>query len=134
MDLENATLRDFLLLTLFTGLRREEAARLRWANVDLKGRTLTVPNTKNGEPHTLPLSGFLLELLERRKEGAGRDAVFVFPGGGVAGHIVEPRATMKKVTEQCGAAFTQTGGEEVKHANGISTGGVSGLFLQPRAE
>lgn len=106
MALENATLRDFLLLTLFTGLRREEAARLRWANVDLKGRTLTVPDTKNGEPHTLPLSGFLLELLERRKEGAGRDAVFVFPGGGEAGHIVEPRAQMRKVTEQTGIPFT----------------------------
>lgn len=34
--------RDYLLLVLFTGLRKEEAAQLTLNNVDLKAKTLTV--------------------------------------------------------------------------------------------
>jgi len=64
------TVRDYLLLVLFPGLRREEAARLTWDNVDLKARTLTVTDAKNNQDHTLPLSDFLYELLARRKESA----------------------------------------------------------------
>src|SRR5256885_8699905 len=38
---------DYLELVLFTGLRRNEAAALRWANVDFKDKLLTVKETKN---------------------------------------------------------------------------------------
>jgi integrase len=54
--LENTTLRDYLLLVLFTGLRREEAAQLEWSRVDMQARTLTILDTKNRQPHVLPLS------------------------------------------------------------------------------
>jgi integrase len=54
------TIRDYLLLVLFTGLRKEEAACLTWANVDLKTKTLKVNDTKNHLDHTLPLSIFSL--------------------------------------------------------------------------
>jgi integrase len=40
-NLQNKTLRDYLLLILFTGLRRQEAAKLTWEQVDLKSKTLT---------------------------------------------------------------------------------------------
>lgn len=40
--------RDYLLVALFTGMRRREIAGLRWENIDLKGLELTVPTTKNG--------------------------------------------------------------------------------------
>lgn len=56
--LKNETLRDYLLLILFTGLRRQEAAKLQWNQVDLKAKTLTIIDTKNREPHTLPLSNY----------------------------------------------------------------------------
>ncbi|MCK7578395.1 MAG: tyrosine-type recombinase/integrase [Chromatiales bacterium] len=56
-----------LLLLLFTGLRREEGASLDWSHVDLVGRTLTIPDPKNRNPHTLPLSDFLHELLTRAR-------------------------------------------------------------------
>ena len=47
--------RDYLLFLLFTGLRRAEAAQLTWHNVDLRARTVTIPDTKNREPHLLPM-------------------------------------------------------------------------------
>ena len=38
--------RDFLLVTLLTGMRRREVAGLRWEDIDLKGRTLVVPRPR----------------------------------------------------------------------------------------
>ena len=67
--LDNEILRDYLLLLLFTGLRRQEAATLQWRQVDFNEKCFTIIDTKNGFPHTLPLSNFLLELLNDRKEG-----------------------------------------------------------------
>jgi integrase len=95
--------RDYLLLVLLTGLRRWEAATLKWNDVDLRAKTLTVLDTKNREPHTLPLSDFLVELLERRHaEAAG---AFVFPGDGKEGHIVEPRKQVLRVSRESGVDF-----------------------------
>jgi len=103
-QLPNQTLRDYLLLVVLTGLRKNEAAKLEWADVDLNGKTLTVRDTKNHTDHTLPLSDFLFDMLSRRKATASN--AYVFPGTGAAGHIVEPRAQMAKVTESSGIAFT----------------------------
>jgi integrase len=95
---------DYLLFLLLTGMRREEAARLVWDDVDLRARTVTIRDTKNGEDHTLPLSDFLVELLARRKTEATNG--YVFPGEGKTGHIVEPRRQMEKVTKASSVAFT----------------------------
>lgn len=67
--LDNSIMRDFLLFLLHTGLRRNEAARLQWNQVDFKEACFTIPDTKNKEPHTLPFSDYLQELLLNRKEG-----------------------------------------------------------------
>ena len=98
------TVRDYLLLLLFTGLRRQEAARLRWDDVDLKARTLTVTDTKNSSPHTLPLSDFLFDLFKRRKQST--DSIFVFSGSGATGYLIEPKRQMQKVKQQSGVDFT----------------------------
>jgi integrase len=102
--LTNATLRDYLLLILFTGLRRQEAAKLKWEQVDLKAKTLIIIDTKNREPHTLPLSDYLYSLLLARKQRATND--YVFSGTGAAGHIIEPRKQMAKVIEDSNISFT----------------------------
>ena len=104
MDLQNETLRDYLLLILFTGLRRQEAAQLQWSQVDLKAKTLTISDTKNRESHSLPLSDYLHNLLMRRKQASDSD--YVFPGPGKGGYIIEPRKQMAKVIETTGIQFT----------------------------
>ncbi len=93
----NPTIKDYLLLLMFTGLRKDEAATLLWANVHLNGKppTLTVLDTKNGTKHTIPLSGYVLELLKARRKQASNE--FVFPGKGNIGHIVEIRKQTKKM-------------------------------------
>ncbi|WP_131795553.1 tyrosine-type recombinase/integrase [Fluoribacter gormanii] len=103
-QLQSAVLRDYLMLIILTGLRRQEAATLRWDQVDLNAKTLTVLDTKNHESHTLPLSSYLYELLLSRSQKRIND--YVFPGTGAAGHIIEPRKQMANVTKLSGIHFT----------------------------
>lgn len=94
---------DYLLLLLFTGLRSREAATLAWPQVDFAARTLTIRNTKNRQPFSLPLSTFLVDLLQaRHAETAG---LYVFPGRD-AGCFVEPKRQVRHVIETSGVAFT----------------------------
>jgi integrase len=104
MNLKNETLRDYLLLVLFTGLRRNEAASLLWKNIDFLDRTLTAIDTKNHAAHTLPLSDYLYELLMCRKANANN--LYVFPGNGECGYIVEPRKQIQLITQETGIEFT----------------------------
>ncbi|MBK1726801.1 tyrosine-type recombinase/integrase [Halorhodospira neutriphila] len=103
--LDNPVARDYLLFLLFTGMRRSEAARLRWSEVDFKGQTFTVYDTKNSEPLELPLSAPLVEILERRREAAG-DHTYVFPARTGDGPIQEPKKAIEKVRKASGTEFS----------------------------
>ncbi len=98
------TVRDYLVLLLLTGLRRQEAAKLTWEQVDLDGKVLVVTDTKNRDRHELPLSDHLAALLSRRLESASSE--FVFPGPSGQGPLVEPRNHIQKVIERSGVEFT----------------------------
>lgn len=103
-NLGNETLRDYLLFILFTGLRRQEAARLKWDQVDLKSQLFRIIDTKNRELHTLPLPDYLFELLTSRYQNSTSD--YVFPGTGEGGYIIEPRKQIAKIVESTGIHFT----------------------------
>jgi len=64
------TVADYLLLLLFTGMRRPEGMTLTWDAVDLTERTLLLSDTKNKEPLKLPLSDFVYGMLKERQERA----------------------------------------------------------------
>lgn len=98
-------IRDYFTLILLTGLRRTEAASLKWQNIDFDLKTLTIPaeESKNGYVHTLPLSDVLYDLLLSRHPN---DSYFVFPGTGITGHFKEPKKSIYKVREKSGVYFT----------------------------
>jgi integrase len=50
-------------LALATAMRRGELLSLRWEHIDLKGRTAFLPDTKNGESRTVPLSTLAVHVL-----------------------------------------------------------------------
>lgn len=93
-------MQDYFLLILFTGLRRHEAASLKWANVNLEGKAFTLHDTKNRDSHTLPMSDFLYELFLRRKPKASNE--FVFPANSRTGHMIEPRKALLKIRDLSG--------------------------------
>ena len=65
------------LLTL-TGCRREEIGGLRWSEIDMNKRTLTLPaeRVKNGRTHVLPLTDLAVEIITMVPRRLGRDHLF----------------------------------------------------------
>lgn len=95
---------DYFLLLLFTGMRKTEVSSLRWEDIDLKSKTITLQDTKNREVHTLPMSDFIYNLLDRRNRQ--RTSEFVFPADSKTGYINDPKKAVLKVVELSGVPFT----------------------------
>lgn len=104
MAIPNVTARDVLRFLLFTGLRKSEALSLRWENVDLKGKTFLVPQTKNGEPLELPLSDYLLIMLAERKLLTSKSE-WVFPGINEREHLEDVKKVVASVAKSSGVSF-----------------------------
>ncbi len=69
---QSAILPDIVRLALETGMRQGEIAGMTWNMVDLKKRTVTLQETKNGEKRIVPLSTEALRILSnlpRRIDG-----------------------------------------------------------------
>jgi integrase len=94
--------RDYLLLLLFTGFRRNEAAALRWDEVDLKARVIRLPaaRAKAGKKLDLPMTDFVHDLLVARRSIG--DAKWVFPANSKSGHLEEPKFPLRMVAEATG--------------------------------
>lgn len=105
MSLRHQTVKDYLLLLLFTGLRRNEAATLRWEDVDFESRVLIIRSevAKNRKEHRLPLSDFLEELLRRRY--LERASEYVFPGRGNKRHLVDSGHVINGIAKQAECPF-----------------------------
>lgn len=95
--MDNPVRRDALLLLLFTGLRRTTAVEIRREHINLTDKTLLIPNPKGGAQRafTIPLSDFLVDLIERRL--AENDVLFpnsswLFPAQTNGGHLIELKA------------------------------------------
>jgi integrase len=74
----NPTLRLYILAALQTGARRGELARLRWADADMKRRTITFSQTKNGDRRVVPMTETLAEAIESLPRNIDLQAL-VFP-------------------------------------------------------
>lgn len=66
----------FMLLTL---ARREEVCAARWRDVNFEAGVWTIPMTKNGRAHSVPLSSQAIDLL--RSTGPGEPDALVFATG-----------------------------------------------------
>lgn len=79
MHLKNRTMTDQFVFMFLTGCRKSEASRLKWADVDLTEGMVTFRNTKFNNDHDLPISDFLVQVLNRRRSERGENTKFVFP-------------------------------------------------------
>ncbi len=106
--LPNPVHRDYLLLLLFTGLRRREAARLKWDDVDFEHTVIRLPaaSTKAKRKLDLPMTGIVHDMLEARG-AAGKD-MFVFPSNSKSGHLEEPKFPLRQVAEATGIQVSRT--------------------------
>ncbi len=92
---ENETARDYILMSLLTGARKSNVLAMRWQEIRFASGEWHIPETKNGEPHIVPLSDAALEILHRRRDQD--NSPYVFPGTGVSGHLADPKKAWKRV-------------------------------------
>lgn len=105
--LENKRARDFLLMLLFTGFRKTETAKLRWADVDFVQRVITLPapDTKAKRMAEIPMSDFVYDLLVSRR-ALGERSEYVFPSYRAGKPISDTQLPLRKVKEATGIAVT----------------------------
>ena len=86
------TLRDLVLLLLYTGQRRGNVMAMRWDELDLTAGVWTIPRTKAGRTHAVALLPHEVAILEARRAGPAGETEWVFPArtGAAQGHITRP--------------------------------------------
>lgn len=103
-SLRSKLARDFLLMCLWTGGRRDNVGSMEWAEIDAVNKTWTIParKYKGKKPHFVPLSEPALEILNRRRESRLEGAKYVFPSRSSAGYYKWPKDAWQKVLEISG--------------------------------
>lgn len=92
----NETIKDYILISLLTGARKSNILSMRWEQINFIAKTWTIPVTKNGEEHTIPLAPQAIEILEARKN----NSEWVFPTNSVAGHLTDPKRAWARILEK----------------------------------
>jgi integrase len=100
VEQEEEEFRDFFLLLLWTGARRGNVQRMRWADLHLDAGTWTIPaeEFKTRKPLTVPLAPEAIGILKRRE--ATRINDWVFPSRSRSGHLVEPKTAWERIRER----------------------------------
>ncbi len=84
----NTDFKDYVLVSLFTGVRQANILAMRWVDLSLENMTWLIPETKNGKPHLVDLDESLRPILERRMKEQGQVREWVFPDpSSKSGHI-----------------------------------------------
>ena len=104
--------RDWLILLMFTGLRRSEALALKWSDIDVNNHSFTIEDTKNNESHSLPITFKIQEVLDRRKRDKDNPVInpydnpYVFQGTNTNSHLHPPKRQLDRAKELVGFDFT----------------------------
>ena len=78
---------------------------MRWQDIDWTTETWRIPQTKNREPLVVPLSKEALSILKERygrQKGGKVASIYVFPGKGKTGHLVEPKKAWERILQRAG--------------------------------
>jgi integrase len=101
--LASRSVADAVAFAMLTGARRNEVLELTWDRVDLEQNTWHLPDPKNHNPVTFPLSSQAREIIEQRPRI--NEYVFANPGT-KTGHVHEPKRIMKKISDKCGSTIS----------------------------
>lgn len=101
-----ATAKVYIQFLLFTGLRKTEAATLRWEQVNFKERSLIVLNTKNTKDLMIPFSDYTVHLLQAHWEKSPQKTGYIFPSGSGDSYIKDIRDQLEKIKEASGVRYT----------------------------
>ena len=98
--------KDFVLLSLFTGARRENVLSMQWSDLDFDANIWTVPGefSKNDSPLTISITSNVRQILVDRKARIIEQAIdatklsrFVFPANSASGYLSPPNKLWKQL-------------------------------------
>jgi integrase len=72
-------LQEIIIFAIHTGMRQSEILNLKWSDVDMERRTLTISEQKNGGVDTLPLNETVMGVLGERQRQRLSQCDYVFP-------------------------------------------------------
>lgn len=96
-NMEDCDIKDFIILSLFTGARKANIAAMHFSDIDWGRGLWVIPKSKNGERIIVALGGKEISILERRYSNIKNELPdyenpsFVFPGKGSSGHLMDPK-------------------------------------------
>jgi integrase len=98
----NTDIRDFVLLALFTGVRKSNLLAMRWEHLSMENGLWTIPafESKTGVPLIVVLASFAITILTARRPTIS--GPFVFPGIRGAEHMMDPKMGWKRILERAG--------------------------------
>lgn len=97
---ENDVARDFFLISLFAGARKTNTLMMRWEQIDWHNKTWRIPDTKNGEPVTIPLTARAEKILEQRLKSSHSNP-WVFPSKtSKEGYFNDPKKAWNRVRQR----------------------------------
>ena len=82
----NEVFKNYILLSLFIGQRRQNMLSMRWSNVDLNLGYVLFPDSKNGDPQRILITQ-ALDILKDMRQYATDDWVFSSNAGSKSGHF-----------------------------------------------
>jgi len=105
---EHASVKDALLLLLFTGIRsKSEAFSLKWSDIDWTSKIMSFYDTKNSTTLRLPMSNFIYDLLKTRKKNYTDESVYVFPSPkSKQGNLTDIRTELDKINIKAGTTIS----------------------------
>jgi len=96
----NPYVRAAFFIGLLTGARRNEVLTMKWVDLDIQQALWTVPQTKAGRPHVIPIPKPALDELLRLPRLA--DNPHVFCGRWDRSHLVNISKPWKRIRKQAG--------------------------------
>ncbi len=86
----NEVFKNYVLISLYSGQRRNNILSLRWSQIDLVNGLIYLPDTKNGEPVQVPIIKQLRELFIKINQNDNNE--WVLPSKrSASGHLEDPK-------------------------------------------
>jgi integrase len=97
----STVMRDWIVLSISTGLRREESMTLTWQQIDFEQKVVIVEQNKSQRPLVIPMTGLTYDMFQSRFQDPQRDSRYVFfSKPGIA--IKDARKALKKICASAG--------------------------------
>ncbi len=100
---QNDVFKAYVWISLFSGQRRSNVLTMRWSQVDFENNYMYFPDTKNDEPHRVPMVKQLRELLLKINQNTNSD--WVLPSNkSKSGHLEDPKRPWQDLLARAGIA------------------------------